>query len=76
MLYSFGMKLSHLQNFSTSRVKTLLGFHPQILAEILTRLLPELSVVGRWHWIGVRTGSVGSWKMMAARGPFCRFTRR
>jgi hypothetical protein len=36
------MKLSHLQNFSTSRVKALFGFHPKILGEILTRLLPEL----------------------------------
>lgn len=36
------MNFKHLENFSTSRVKALFGFHPKVLAEILMVVLPEL----------------------------------
>ncbi len=36
------MNFKHLENFSTSRVKALFGFHPKVLADILMVVLPEL----------------------------------
>lgn len=36
------MNFKNLNNFSTSRVKALLGLHPKVLAELLFNVLPEL----------------------------------
>jgi hypothetical protein len=36
------MNLKNLNNFSTSRVKALLGLHPKVLADLLLKVLPEL----------------------------------
>lgn len=36
------MNFKNLNNFSTSRVKALLGLHPKVLAELLFKVLPEL----------------------------------
>jgi hypothetical protein len=35
-------KFKNLADFSSGQVKALFGFHPQVLAEILVRVLPEL----------------------------------
>lgn len=36
------MNFKNLNNFSTSRVKALLGLHPKVLADLLLKVLPEL----------------------------------